>query len=182
MADNTKSKTIILGVAAAAVLIASLSVGPSPKQPMADPYDPPSSPMATEISVQFLGQTNVTGERFDALLSITNRGADVAVVFPHAYLIKHGESWQTNTHIPPDVFIKGLGKLPPGESKTLIVPPPQTDATWKLLVIVVEKHGGLTGVIEKSKEALSELQLGDGKGAFHGGTHRVTSPEISPQN
>lgn len=182
MAEAGKSKTIVLGIAAAAVFIASLSVGPSTKPPSQQPPSPaPPSHPPGNVGIQLLGWTNAAAAQKAAILNLTNGGAVEVVMWPNAILTKDGELWTTNTTVPMPIqnALGGISTLKPGMNSTLIVPSPTNNASWKLQFTVVPKSDEMRGLKDKARDKRETVEKGTETQSYGGESYFIDSPDLS---
>lgn len=179
MADAKKSRTTILGIAAAAVLIASLSVGPLTDGPAAPsgkagPAVPPKT-----VSITLTGWAESQAGLPVAKLRFANDHSEKAFLIATELAVLNGDSWVTNS--PPPKWVTDAFntlKIIPGEPTICDFHVPSYDGAWKVKLTVNHQEDGLRGLTQKARDEWKTRSSGRKHTSFLGDLYEIETPTL----
>jgi hypothetical protein len=179
VANASKSKTVILGIAAAAVMIASLSVGPSTTKKPVAPGPPDLSAPSKSVSIELTGWTESPAGLPAAKLKIRNDHPKKAILFASALAVRIGDSWTTNTP-PPKWTTDAFDTLraEPGSAQTHHIPVPSYDGSWKITLTITHQESGLDGLKQKVTDEWKTRTSGAHQVSFTGDFYQLETVEL----
>ncbi len=184
MGEPSKSKSAILFIAATAVLIASMAVKDSEQhalRPVSVATASATPKAVSAVEILDLGRTQNDKGWPHAKLLITNRKDVAVLVVPRGIKQIESDGWRTSLNLSAEaVFaLSSLGPLSGGEGVVCDVPfPQQTNKIWILEMVFYPQRGGLSGIVDRTKDKVQNLKSGGNQESYMGEPFDIESPPL----